>query len=83
MIPTLSNRWTRKELALILMIVTFVCAAIFLSVSLARPKPFPSAKLGADWQCRKSLFVTSCTRAPHAEAVLHRPQKEAICLRRA
>jgi hypothetical protein len=83
MIPTSRNRWTRKEFALILMIVTFICAVIFLSHSLARPKPFPSANLGAGWQCKTSLFSTSCTRAPHAEAVLHHPHKDGICLRRA
>jgi hypothetical protein len=83
MIPTLRNRWTRRELVLILMIVTFICAVVFLSHSLARPKPFPSAKLGADWQCTASLLATSCTRAPHAEAVLHPPHKGAMCLRQA
>jgi len=83
MIPTSNNRWTRKELALILMIVTFICAVIFLSHSLARPKPVPNATLGADWQCTASLFATSCTRVPHAETVLHHPHKEGICLRRA
>jgi uncharacterized SAM-binding protein YcdF (DUF218 family) len=83
MIPTLNSRWTRKELALILMIVTFICAVIFLSVSLARPKPYPSAKLGADWQCSTSLFMTSCTPAPQTEIVLHHPHKGAMCLRQA
>lgn len=83
MIPALSNRWTRKELVLSLMIVTFLCAVIFLSVSLARPKPFPSAKLGSEWQCRKSLLLTSCTRSPHPEAILHRPHQDATCLRQA
>jgi hypothetical protein len=83
MIPTLRNRWTRRELVLILMIVTFICAVVFLSHSLARPKPFPSAKLGADWQCTASFLVTSCTRAPHAEAVLNHPHQDRICLRRA
>jgi hypothetical protein len=79
MIPTLNTRWTRKEFALILMIVTFICAVIFLLYNLAPPKPFPSAKLGADWQCTASLLVTSCIRAPHTEAVLH--HKSAMYLR--
>jgi hypothetical protein len=83
MIPVLRTRWTRKELTLILAMVTFICAVVFLSVSLARPKPSVSAELGAEWQCRTSLFLTSCTRPPHTETVVDDPLKNPICLRRA
>jgi hypothetical protein len=83
MIPTSRTRWTRKELTLVLAIVTFVCAVVFLSVSLARTKPSASAELGAEWQCRTSLFLTSCTRTPHTETVVDNPLKNPICLRRA
>ena len=83
MTPTSRTRWTRKEFALGLATVTSVCAAVFLSVSLARPKPSASAELGAEWQCRTSLFLTSCTRTPHTETVVDNPLKNPICLRRA
>ncbi len=43
--------WTRREIALIAAILTFACAAAFLSIKLTRPKPFASAALSAQWQC--------------------------------
>lgn len=82
MTPTLWTRWTRKELVLILAIVTFVCAVIFLSISLARPKPVASATLGADWQCRKALFATTCTRTLHSKSMLHSSHLAPVCPRR-
>jgi hypothetical protein len=45
-----SASWTRKELALIVAIVAFACAAAFLSVKLTRPKQSPDASLGIQWQ---------------------------------
>jgi hypothetical protein len=76
MTPTSRIRWNRKEFAFILAIVTFICAAVFLSVSLARPRPVASAELGAEWQCRTSFLMTSCTRTPHAETVVQNPAQE-------
>jgi hypothetical protein len=87
MTPTLWTRWTRKQLTLILVIVIFICAVIFLSVGLARPKPIPGASSGdassgVEWQCSKALLLTTCTKTVRNAAVLH-AHKDAICLRRA
>jgi hypothetical protein len=46
----ISATWTRKELALIVAIVAFACAAALLSVKLTRAKPSPDASLGVKWQ---------------------------------
>ena len=75
--------WTRKQLAFILTIVTFVCVVAFLSLSLARSEPFPNADLGTEWRCSKTLFVTSCTRTPHTPAAFHSAHKDALGLRQA
>jgi hypothetical protein len=95
MTSTLWTRWTRKELTLILMIVIFVGAVVLLSVGLARPKPISSASLGdtslgdtslgvgLEWQCSKTLFLTSCTKAVRSATVLHGAHNEAMCSRRA
>jgi hypothetical protein len=85
MTPTLWTRWTRKELMLILAIVIFVGAVVLLSVGLARPKPIPSASLGVglEWQCSKTLFLTSCTKAVRSATVLHGAHNDAMCSRRA
>jgi hypothetical protein len=46
----ISAPWTRKELACIVAIVAFACAAAFLSVKLTRAKQSPDASLGIQWQ---------------------------------
>jgi hypothetical protein len=75
--------WTRKEIALIAVFVTLAFAAVFLSVRLSRQKPFPSADLGVEWQCNKTLFLTTCTKTLHVEPVLDSLRKNQMCLRRA
>jgi hypothetical protein len=82
MTPTSRTRWTRKEFALALAIVAFVGAAAAFSAGLVHPKSVPSAALGAGWQCKTALFLTSCTRTPHAENVVQNPVKNPVCLRR-
>jgi uncharacterized membrane protein YadS len=62
MIPRL---WTCKELALITAIVALGCVAAFLSIKLTRPKPFASAALAIEWQCKQSFLITTCHRTAH------------------
>jgi len=66
MIPRL---WSCKELALIAAIVVLACVAAYLSIRLTRPKPFASATLGVEWQCKQSFLVTSCHRIVHVKPV--------------
>jgi hypothetical protein len=70
---------TRKQLAFI--VVALACAAAFSSVGLAHPKPFQNAALGAEWQCSKTLIMTSCTKVVRVSPVLDRPHN-AMCTRR-
>jgi hypothetical protein len=74
---------TRKELAFIIVIVALACAAALLSFGLMRPKAFPNAALGAEWQCSKTLIMTSCTRVVHVSPVIDYPHNARICTRRA
>ena len=73
---------TRKELAFIAVIVALACAAALLSFGLTRPKPFPNAALGAEWQCSKTLMMTSCTRVVHVSPALDHPHHAPLCTRR-
>ena len=73
--------WTCKELALITAIVTLACVAAFLSIKLTRPKPFASAALGIEWQCKQSFLVTTCHRIAHARPAV--PRATPIGLRQA
>ena len=78
MIPRL---WTCKEIALIAAIVAFACVAAFLSIRLTRPKPFASAALGIEWQCKQSFLITTCHRTAHVRPA--GPQAKPISLRQA
>ena len=73
--------WTCKELSLIAAIVALACVAAFLSIKLMRPKPFASATLGVEWQCKQSFLITTCHRIAHVRPA--RPQAKPIWLRQA
>jgi hypothetical protein len=74
---------TRKGIVLSTGIVMLACVAALLSAGLTGPKPIADASLGAEWQCKAGLFLTTCTRTAHAEPVLHSAHKAPVCLRRA
>jgi hypothetical protein len=64
-------KWlTPKVFALI--VATLACAAAFGSVALAYPRTVSNAALGAEWQCRKALFMTTCSRVSRIEPAVHR-----------
>jgi hypothetical protein len=63
-------------------IASLACAAALLWVALAYPQRVVDPTLGADWQCRRTMFfLTSCIRVeqavPTAQISRHR-----ICPRR-
>jgi hypothetical protein len=72
---------TRRELAFVVVIVVLACAAAFVSLGLTHPKPFQDAALGAEWQCSKTLIMTSCIKVVRASPAPDRPHN-AMCTRR-
>ena len=58
--------------AVALIVVTLTCAAAFGSVVLAYPRTVSSSALGAEWQCRKALFMTTCSRVSRIEPAVQR-----------
>jgi formate-dependent nitrite reductase membrane component NrfD len=61
-----STLWTSKEIALFAAIVTFACAAAFLSVKLTRPKPFVSVIVNPQWQCTGIAGIQAVCVKKHA-----------------
>ena len=61
---------TPKAFALI--IATLACAAALGSVALAYPRTVSNHALGAEWQCRKALFMTTCSRVSRVEPAAQR-----------
>jgi formate-dependent nitrite reductase membrane component NrfD len=61
-----STWWTGKEIALIAAIVTFACAAAFLSVKLTRPKPFVGVIVNPQWQCTGIAGIRTVCVKKHA-----------------
>jgi hypothetical protein len=64
------------EIVFIVVILVFACVAAYLSIRLARPKPFANAGFGVEWQCRTSLGIfTVCTRSALLEERLRPARK--------
>jgi hypothetical protein len=62
----------RTPKAVVLILAALACAAALGSVALAYPRTVSNPALGAEWKCRKALFMTTCSRASRFEPVLHR-----------
>ena len=43
------------------------CVAVLASIALAYPRPVSNPALGAEWQCRKAMFLTTCSRVSRIE----------------
>ncbi|HEY3795029.1 MAG TPA: hypothetical protein VGM09_24660 [Bradyrhizobium sp.] len=57
------NPWTRR--ALVVAILTFASAAVYLSLGVAQPEPVASAALSGPWQCTRTAgILTICTKKP-------------------
>jgi hypothetical protein len=67
----------RKHRVLMISIAVAAGAAALLSVALAYQEPVLDPTLGADWQCRRTMFMTSCTRAEQAIPTAHNSQPRA------
>jgi hypothetical protein len=46
------------------------------SIALAYPRTVSNPALGADWQCRKAIFMTTCSRISRIEPALHNPYRD-------
>jgi hypothetical protein len=66
MIRTLNwNLWTRRQIALMAVIVALGSGAAYLSVGLVRARPVQSAVLSDHWQCTRTAgILTVCTKKP-------------------
>jgi hypothetical protein len=48
------------------------------SIALAYPRAVSNHELGAEWQCRKAMFMTTCSRVSRVEPVIHRRLREDV-----
>jgi len=62
----------RTSKAFVVIVATLACAAALGSVVLAYPRIVPNQALGAEWQCRKAMFMTTCSRVSRVEPATHR-----------
>ena len=68
----------RTPKTFVLIVATLACAAVFASVALAYPRTVSSSALGAEWQCSKALFMTTCSRVSRIEPAVHRRFREDV-----
>ena len=60
----------RRRLALAVAAAMLAAGACIMTAVFARPVTVASSVLGADWQCQRVIWVTSCTRVqPEVPAV--------------
>jgi hypothetical protein len=52
----------RKPSVFAIIIATLAGIAALFAVTLAYPQPVPDPTLGGGWQCRRLMFLTTCTR---------------------
>jgi hypothetical protein len=66
----------RRRLALAVATAALAAGACIMTAVFARPVTVASNVLGADWQCRRVVWVTSCTRMqPEIPAVRVLPKE--------
>ena len=52
----------RKPSVFVITIATLAGIAAMFAVTLAYPQPVHDPNLGGEWQCRRVMFLTTCTR---------------------
>lgn len=61
----MNTSWTRKTTLIAIATLALAGAAAFVSVELARPRPFSSVMLNDQWQCTRTAGIfTVCTKKP-------------------
>ncbi len=68
----------RTPKAFMLIVTTLACAVVLGSIAVAYPRTVSNPALGADWQCRKAIFMTTCSRVGRIEPALHRRHREDV-----
>ena len=54
----------RTSRGFLFLVAAFASFAALVMVVLVYPQPISAPELGAGWQCRATVFLTSCTRVP-------------------
>ena len=68
----------RTPKAFVLIVATLACAAALGSVALAYPRTVSNPALGADWQCRKAIFMTTCSRIGRIEPAFDKRYRDDV-----
>ena len=71
----------RKPKIFAIAVAALACTAALLSMALAFPRAVSDPELGRDWQCRRTLFFTTCTRVEQPTPTAQN-SRERICPRR-
>jgi hypothetical protein len=62
----------RTPRAFVLIVAALACAAALASFAVAYPRAVSNPALGAEWQCHKTMFLTTCSRISRVEPATHR-----------
>ena len=73
----------RRRLALAIAAAVLAGSACVMTAVYAHPKPVTNGLLGADWQCQRFIWLTSCTRIEPAIPAARTWRNESLGSRRA
>jgi hypothetical protein len=59
-----------------LIVAALTCAAALASFAVAYPRAVSNPALGAEWQCHKTMFLTTCSRVGRVEPAIERRLRE-------
>jgi hypothetical protein len=68
----------RTPNAFVLIAAALACAAALASVALVYPRTVSNPALGAEWQCRKAMFLTTCSRVSRVEPAVHQRVRQSV-----
>jgi hypothetical protein len=66
----------RTPRAFVLIVAALTCAAALASFAVAYPRAVSNPALGAEWQCHKTMFLTTCSRVGRVEPAIERRLRE-------
>jgi len=66
----------RTPRAFVLIVAVLGSVAALASFALAYPRAVSNPALGAEWQCHKTMFLTTCSRVSRVEPATQRRLRE-------
>ena len=75
----MTTSWRRRQVFAVVSGTIVVVSIVLLSMAMTHPEVVTNPALGSGWQCRRTLFVESCTRVEQAPLAAQIASLEKSC----